>query len=162
MNAGITSAATLVPIAVGALLPAEGTQEFNALVWILGLAAAAVMFNQISDAWQRMTGKFRRQGDGAAEQRELEKVRQEFERKLEVRDDVLARKHSALRHKVESLATAWREDLLKQTEGLNARLTSVQTHISHTSEKVSGEIGTLRGHIDQLNLHLQKQRGADA
>ena len=61
MNDALTSSATLVPLALGATLP----EADPALVWFFGLASAAVIFNQVSSAWGRLTGRFKeREGSG--------------------------------------------------------------------------------------------------
>ncbi len=57
----IDTACSLFPLvlaAAGAMR--EDTDTSSALAWIAGLAAAAVIFNQVSSAWSRLTGRFTR------------------------------------------------------------------------------------------------------
>lgn len=59
MNDLLTPVSGLLPLVMAQIASPGPDDRSLAVWWLLGLAAAAVIFNQLSDAWRKLTGRFK-------------------------------------------------------------------------------------------------------
>ena len=125
---------TLVGLSLPVLaqLAAAPTDRSAAIWWLVGLAAVATAFNQVSSAWGRLSGRFQeRHGDGPEYQRREDC--QFLHKDLAAVLDRTNREHSErteqLRKEIKHDISQVYERIEDKTEGINNRLTNISISV---------------------------------
>jgi len=135
----LASGAALLPIVL-AQLGGEGTNTL--LWWILGLAGAAVLLNQLALAYRNLTGRFeekngssgyRRRSDCMEIHRDEKRAFNDFARKSEEGDQQL------------------RLEIKGDISGVHRRIDGLQQQITNHTNSIVGAVGDLAGQIKQMN-----------
>lgn len=134
-----------------AAAPAAGGAGVTAIWWLLGAAGAAALFNQVAEAWQRLSGKAGRRDV----QQPLEvKAYEEFQRlsvcqrmheQLDASLSRINEQHGnrthELRHEIKADFTALSGSLAASLRGVHERVDTVLAAVS----EVRGELKRIAG-----------------
>ena len=111
---------SLGPFILAAIAPPADDRSM-AVWWLLGLAAAALIFNQVADAWGKLTGRFSRDASpegGFRSRKDCIEIHQQLNQNREKVQDSLMNADTELRKEI-------REDITGVHKRLDAVLTAL-------------------------------------
>lgn len=133
MMNSINIAIALSPLVLAQIASVKGEHSV-AVWWILGLAGAAVMFNQISEAWTRMTRRFQDRTPDGAQIQSVEECR-----------------------RVHQGVTKAFEDLDRDIEQVNVR---TEERVGKIHSRLDGIVALLHELKGAISNHLEQDRRA--
>lgn len=133
MQGIISGVIALSPIAFAAAAPDSDPSTTSALTWIAGAAAAAVIFNQVSEAWGRMTGKFSQDESPVGGYRGRHDC-------IEIHK-ALNTNREKCREKLEASDHDLRLEIKDDIEGMHRRLDAVLIAVTTLTETVIKKVG---------------------
>ena len=140
MHDAINSAFALLPIVLGISLGSESATPI--LWWILGLAGCAVAFNQVSQAWRRVTGGFETRAAGTEHRKRADCI--------EIHKTVTSSLKDIARDSAES-DDRLRREIKTDIDGVHRRIDDVQKAVSKQGQDVMRAIGEVSGQIKRMN-----------
>jgi len=134
----------LIPMAPMTLAILGGADMPVLMWWLMGLTLAAVAFNQVSQMWNRMTGRFAHEPEeDEAKRPRLRKDCLEIHKAQSVRiNEVEA---EALAHD-----EALRREFRKDCSGVHRRVDDMQNLFTQHTNKVLEAVGEVRGEVHSL------------
>jgi hypothetical protein len=129
MTDNVTTALSLAPIVLATVAPAAPTETTLAVWWLLGLAGAAVVVNNILAAWEKITSRFsERESKGPEYQH-----RKDCERIHADDHNQLAATRESIEERIETLRSEFKHDL-----------SNLHDKVNRSSERVSEIMGEIK------------------
>ena len=129
MTDNVTTALSLAPIVLATVAPAAPTETTLAVWWLLGLAGAAVVVNNILAAWEKITSRFKERESAGPEYQH----RKDCERIHADDHNQLAATRESIEERIETLRSEFKHDL-----------SNLHDKVNRSSERVSEIMGEIK------------------
>jgi len=130
MNSILPALTGLLPIAIASVASQESETSLG-VWWILGAAAAAVMFNQLITAWNNLTGRFKERENNGPEY----VTRQACHEAHEKLENCLKEQE----HAFETKLTEFRNEFGRGIKGVHQRVDSILSAVSELKGRVESK-----------------------
>jgi uncharacterized protein HemX len=122
----ISATAALSPLVLAQTAAAQPDQP--AVWWIIGLAGAAVIFNQVAQSWKTLTNRFRERDSGGP--------RSPTEAECESRHNLISTQLQNITEQAQGRSESLRQEIKKDLGGVHQRIDEVLRAVARLEGKV--------------------------